>query len=72
MNTLADLIKALTILNKYGNPTYPTHCEHDVMLVRIDPAFVSEEDKNQLGGLGFHTTNECGEECFQSFRFGSA
>jgi len=28
-----DLIKALQILRKYGNPKYPTHCEHDTLYI---------------------------------------
>ena len=30
-----DLIAALTILRKYGNPQWPTHCEHDILYVAI-------------------------------------
>jgi len=70
---LDDLIKALQILRKYGSPNYPTHCEHDIMIIcGISPADVSEEDKKKLDDLGFHTTHEYGEEQFASFRFGSA
>jgi hypothetical protein len=32
-----NLIKALQIFLKYGNPDNPTHCEHDVLTVVIDP-----------------------------------
>lgn len=64
-----DLIKALTIFRKYGNPSYPTHCEHDTLNVMIDPAEVSEEDLAVLAGLKFLP----GEDgYFYSFRFGSA
>lgn len=66
-----DLIKALTILRKYGNPNYPTHCEHDVLTVGIDPADVSEEDLAELDELGFHPSDEY-PDCFESYRFGSA
>jgi len=49
-----DLIKALQIFRKYGNPEYPTHCEHDVLTIcGINPDDVSEEDKKDLEGLGF-------------------
>lgn len=65
-----DLIKALTILRKYGNPDWPTHCEHDVLLVLIDPADVSEEDLAELETLGFRAGN--GEGCFVSYKFGRA
>lgn len=66
---MEDLIKALQIFLKYGNPTYPTHCEHDKLTVAIDPAIVSEEDKAQLDKLGFFPSEE--DDDFISFRFGS-
>jgi hypothetical protein len=65
---MQDLIEALQIFLKYGNPSYPTHCEHDVLMVCIDPADVSEEDLAKLDKLGFHP----GEDCFESHKFGSA
>jgi hypothetical protein len=69
-----DLIKALTILRKYGNPERPTHCEHDVLQIspNINPERVSNEDKAALDALGFIISSERGDEFFQSFRFGSA
>ncbi len=68
-----DLIAALQIFRKYGNPRNPTHCEHDVMIIcGIDPENVSDEDKIELERLGFFVNCEFGDECFQSFRFGSA
>ena len=70
---MEDLIKALQILLKYGNPNYPTHCEHDVMYISdIEPADVSDEDKTELDRLGFFVSDETGEERFQSFKYGSA
>ena len=68
---LSELIEALNIFRKYGNPQYPTHCEHDVMQVCIDPADVSDEDKDKLNELGFFPDTEEGD-CFRSFKFGSA
>jgi hypothetical protein len=64
-----DLIAALTIFRKYGNPYSPTHCEHDVMTVCIDPEDVSVEDIDALGKLGFRPD---GDGFFKSSRFGSA
>ncbi len=64
-----NLITALTILRKYGNPKSPTHCEHDVLRVAINPNTVSEEDMNELYVLGFHPDKE--DECFKSFKYGS-
>lgn len=72
---MEDLIKALQIFAKYGNPEYPTHCEHDVLEVcGIKPEEVSDEDKAELKKLGFTIgdPNGCGEEGFCSYRFGSA
>lgn len=70
---MENLIKALQILLQYGNPDYPTHCEHDILtIVGIDPADVSEADKDELDKLGFFVGNEYGEEAFHSFRYGSA
>ena len=68
-----DLIKALQILRKYGNPDYPTHCEYDVLLIcGIPPDKVSQEDKDALNELGFFVGSEYGDELFQSFWYGSA
>lgn len=68
---MEDLIKALNILLKYGNPKYPTHCEHDIMIIcGIEPESVSEDDKLELDKLGFVASKEY--ESFVSTRFGSA
>jgi hypothetical protein len=73
MNKMDDLIKALQILRKYGNPEYPTHCEHDIlMVVDINPDDVSKEDKRALKKLGFIFGKQFGEDVFYSFKFGSA
>lgn len=68
---MKDLIEALQIFLKYGDPYAPTHCEHDVMLVCIDPAAVSDDDKARLDELGFFVGKEY-PDVFTSFRFGSA
>ena len=66
---MEDLIKALQIFLKYGNPQWPTHCEHDVLQVSIKPNLVSEEDTKILEELGFIIDNEF--DCFKSYKFGS-
>jgi len=71
-NTLRHLIEALQILAKYNDRAYPTHCEHDVLMVLVDPEEVSAEDKARLEQLGFDPGEESEEDCFVSFRFGSA
>ena len=65
------LIKALNIFLLYGNPEYPTHCEHDTLyIVGIDPNEVSEEHKKELDELGFFINEE--QDGFCSFHYGSA
>ncbi len=66
----SKLIQALQIFLKYGDVNYPTHCEHDVMTVCVDPAKVSDEDKAALDKLGFFVDDS--EDCFKSYRYGSA
>ena len=70
---MEKLIEALQILLKYGNPSRPTHCEHDLLTIcGIEPAIVSEEDKDKLKDFGFFVSFEYGEEEFHSYRYGSA
>ncbi len=64
-----ELIEALQIFAKYTETKYPTHCEHDVLHVLVDPENVSDEDKNRLEELGFINDEEF--ECFASYRYGS-
>ena len=68
---MEDLIKALQILLKYGNPKYPTVCQHDILyIVGIDLKKISIEDINELENLGFNINIE--ESEIYSFKFGSA
>lgn len=72
---MKDLIEALQIFLKYGNPSYPTHCEHDVLhICGIEPNDVSDEDKAKLEKLGFTLPEdpEDEDEGFYSFKYGSA
>lgn len=65
------LIEALQIFLKYQNPPFPTHCEHDVMMVvGISKDEVSKQDVKRLDKLGFFWSNEY--DCWASYRFGSA
>lgn len=68
---MENLIKAFQIFLKYGNPDYPTHCEHDVMIVRVvdEKKDISKEDRKELKELGFQWDDEY--EAFASFRYGS-
>jgi hypothetical protein len=67
---MKDLIEALQIFLKYGDPYCPTHCEHDVLTVVIEQEKVSPEDAARLKELGFMEDTDIG--CFKSYRFGSA
>jgi hypothetical protein len=68
---MSDLIKALQILLKYGDPWAPTFCSHDKLTIcSVDASRVSAEDNAALRALGFHV-NEF-DDCFESYRFGSA
>jgi hypothetical protein len=64
-----DLINALQIFSKYGNPIRPTHCEHDALMIspEINPENVSGEDKETLQSLGFFEHGDM----FMSYKFGS-
>lgn len=66
---MEDLIKALQILLKYGNPHFPTHCEHDKLNVLISAEDVSNVDIEKLEELGFFVDEA--DHIFSSFRYGS-
>lgn len=80
---MKDLIAALQILIKYGNPEYPCVCSHDELrIVGIEPETITTEDKALLHELGFYVGIE-GEYCedleeehegskIYSFKYGSA
>lgn len=68
--TMENLIKAFQIFLKYGNPEYPTHCEHDVMYVSIEYDIVSDADKKALDELGFIHCED--NDIFKSYMYGSA
>lgn len=66
-----DFIKALQIFAKYTDTSYPTHCEHDIlMIMEVGLNEISESDRDILDELGFHWSSEY--DCWASFRFGSA
>lgn len=68
---MEQLIEALQIFLKYGNPNYPTCCDHDVMYIcNINPDDVSEEDKVKLEELGFDI--DINIDQFYSYKYGSA
>lgn len=68
---MEDLIKALQIFLKYGNSKWPTNCSHDQLAIMdIEPSQVSNKDIKELDELGFFISES--DNCFISFRFGSA
>lgn len=68
---MKDLIKALTIFEKY-NKSASTHCEHDTLYIcGVEPEDVSEKDIELLDKYGFFVSDESGELCFMSFNWGS-
>ena len=68
---MEDLIEALQILLKHGNPKRPTWCEHDVLHIGgIDYTVISKEDKARLEELRVYIDED--NEDIYSYRFGSA
>ena len=82
---MKDLIRSLEIIQKHipfrdcrdgsgcWNQQYPTHCEHDVLMV---PSIngevwdkISDDEKKELDALGWDFMDEY--DCIGSFRFGS-
>lgn len=69
--SLTNLIEALEIFKKYGDPEWPTHCSHDLLTIcGISPEDVSQADKDRLDELGFFVDED--QESFGSYRYGSA
>lgn len=66
---MKDLIKALQIFLKYGNPEHPIDCEPGVLIVEIEPTKVTREDKKELQTLGFNVEKK--EDYFYSYKYGS-
>ena len=67
---MTDLIEALQIFLKYGDPRCPTWCGDEVLYINgLDADDVSTEDKARLYELGFSVDEE--DNSFMSFRFGS-
>lgn len=69
---MKKLIECLQIFAKYADHDYPTHCEHDVLLVvGIEKDALTPEDEAKVRELGgFHWSREY--DCWTSSRFGSA
>jgi len=68
---MKKLIEALTIFSKYADVDYPTHCEHDMLMVMdVAQESVSDTDVATLDKLGFFWNEEYDSWC--SYRYGSA
>lgn len=69
---MENLIEALQIFLKYGNPTYPTHCEHDTLhICDYEWDKISKKDQEALEELGFFNSEDS-DEGIISFKYGSA
>lgn len=68
---MKDLIEALNIFLKYGNPAHPFHCERYYLHVDIKANLVSEEDKLRLKKLGFFPDEEHDTGGFDSYKYGN-
>ena len=67
---MSDLIKALQILLKYGDPHFPTDCGNDCLYIcGIDPHDVDSDDIDTLDTLGFFVDKRVQE--FASYRYGA-
>lgn len=66
----SDLIAALTLLARAGNPVSPFHCEHDTLHIMADPADFTPEELAQLEAWSIHADEENGS--FYSHYYGSA
>jgi hypothetical protein len=68
---MGDLIKGLQIISKYSNPSYPTHCEHDILYICVSPSLITnKKDVEELEELGFEL--DFGDDFIYSYKFGSA
>ena len=67
---MKNLIKALQIFLKYGDESYPTHCEHDTLYVHgYNKDDMSEADVKELDELGFIWDEDM--DGFMSYKYGS-
>jgi hypothetical protein len=68
---MKQLIEAFQIFLKYQDNKWPTHCEHDIMMIAdITYEEVSEEDRLALEALSFSWNTEY--DCWTSYHYGSA
>ncbi len=64
-----NLLKALAIFASYTDAPRPLACGQNILLVYVDPVFVSNEDKATLEALGFDVCHD--EGLFYSYYYGS-
>ncbi len=66
-----ELITALQIFAKYSDSSYPTHCEHDVLMITdISEQQMATADVEAVQKLGFFWSEEY--DSWVSYKFGSA
>ena len=70
MTGIEQLIEDLKVFSKYSKSDWPTHCEHDVMMIAdVEQDDISEEDLAKVSDR-WHWSNEY--DSYISFTFGSA
>jgi hypothetical protein len=68
---MQDLIKALQIFAKYTDAYAPLHCSYDKLTIcEVSIDDMHSDDIAAVQALGFDWDE--GEDCWYSFRFGSA
>jgi uncharacterized protein CbrC (UPF0167 family) len=68
---MKELIEALQTFAMYTQTKWPTHCEHDVLMIcDVGRDTMSAADQDYVEERGFLWSDE--HECWISFRFGSA
>lgn len=60
--TFAAWAEAFAIFGKYQPDMAQIDAQHDVIFAGPDPAWISQEDKDKLGQLGWHISSEV--DCF--------
>lgn len=62
--------RGLGILAQHPGGPFPLHCEHDTLYALCSPDRFTADELDKLKDLGFFIDED--EDCFKSYRFGSA
>jgi hypothetical protein len=70
MTGMEQLIEDLKVFSKYSKSDYPTHCEHDTMMIAdVAQDDISEEDLEKVSDRWLWSEEDDG---YISYRFGKA